>query len=95
MLKVLEQAHASRSGTSLHDRRHQAAADAVRLCRGVDGERPHSGDRPALIEEIGADDAPLGLGDHTPDPGMRDEVARELPGCFQRGEVAREPVVVM
>jgi hypothetical protein len=67
----------------------------VSLCLGVDGDRPHSGDRPALIQEIGADDPSLGLGDDAPDRGVRDEVARELPGCFERGEVTREPVVVM
>ena len=81
---VLEGANRSRSGATIHDRLIRRRPDAVPLCFGIDGDRPHAGDGPALVEGTWSrqEIRPSASATRTaPDRGMRDEVARGLFGC--------------
>jgi hypothetical protein len=82
-------APAARSST------HQRAPDAARLRLGVDGDRPDTAHRPALIEEVRADDAAVALGDDSPDRGVRRERPHEPGGGLGGREVAREAMAVV
>jgi hypothetical protein len=72
---------------------HQTTTDALPLRLGRNGDGTDSGDRPALIEEIGSHDLSVSLGDDAPDVRVRNEIARELRCGFQSGEIPGKLVV--
>jgi hypothetical protein len=60
----------------------------VPLRLGINSYRPDAADRAAFVKKVRADDPVLSLGDDAPDRRMGDEVADQLYGRFERGEVA-------
>jgi hypothetical protein len=62
---------------------------------GSDADRADAFDRAALVQEVGADDPPVDLGQHPPDRRMLAPHPDHSLGGLQDGEVAREPVVVV
>jgi hypothetical protein len=64
---VLKQADAGRFLAALQHGLHQPAPHAGVLALRIDGDRAHPPDRTPLVEEVGADDQPVALGDHAPD----------------------------
>ncbi len=63
MIAGLEQPHSNKTTLprSLHHRLHQRTAYLAVLERGIDRDRPNTGDRVALIQEIAADNSTVDL----------------------------------
>lgn len=65
------------------------------FCPRVDRDRPDAADRVALVGEVRPHDAAVDLRDHSPRRGMRDPGTQHRHGRLRRGEVPREPVMVV
>ena len=63
MERVLKQPDAGRFPPTLEHGLHQLAPYTRILALGIDGDRANPPDRVALVEEVGADDSPIELGD--------------------------------
>ena len=69
---VLQQAYAADAclGGPLHDVLHQQASHTRVLSLRIDGDGTHTGDRPAVVEEVAANHVPVSLCDDGIDARM-------------------------
>ena len=81
----------SRVGTVEH-RLHEAAAEALILDVGIDGDGTYAMDDGALVEAVGAENLSVGFSDHTVEAGRVEHAVDETVGVFGIGKIAGKVV---